>query len=156
MAISDTVAATLSLSSFAMGLSCRRYLVDPDERVVLMKNTTFERLMREPDLHRMPALAGQRVRMAELIVEVRGRTVLRIFRRAYAVLTFDPLGRVDTERFEQQQFALANVAIDGVLAQALGPSEVLDAANRFVAQGGRWQPTPALAQRIDAAALGGV
>ncbi|WP_457394560.1 hypothetical protein [Roseateles sp. P5_E1] len=58
-----------------MGLSCRRYLVDLDERVVRMKNTTFDGLMRDPDLHTMPALAGQRVRVAELIVEVSGRTV---------------------------------------------------------------------------------
>ncbi len=121
-----------------------------------MKNTTFEGLMREPDLHRMPALAGQRVRMAELIVEVSGRTVLHIVRRVYVVQTFDPLGRVDTERFERQQFALASVAIEGVLAQARRPREVLEAADRFVAHGGRWQPTLALAQRIDAAALGGM
>jgi len=139
-----------------MGWSCRRYLVDLEERVVRMKNTTFEGLMREPDLHRMPALAGQRVRMAELIVEVSGRTVLHIVRRVYVVLTFDPLGRLDTERFEQQQFALASVAIEGMLAQARRPREVLEAADRFVAQGGRWQPTHALAQRIDAAALGGM
>ena len=139
-----------------MGLSCRRYLVDLDERLVRMKNTTFDGLMRDPDLHRMPALAGQRVRVAELLVEVSGRTVLHIVRRGYFVLTFDPLGRVDTDRFQRQQFALAGVAIDDVLAQARRPREVLDAADRFVAQGGRWQPTHVLAQRIDAAALGGM
>jgi hypothetical protein len=139
-----------------MGLSCRRYLVDLDERVLRMKNTTFDGLLRDPDLHRMPALAGQRVRLAELLVEVSGRTVLHIVRRVYLVLTFDPLGRLDTDRFQRQQFALAGVAIDGVLAQERPPGEVLDAADRFVAQGGRWQPTHALAQRIDAVALGGM
>jgi len=139
-----------------MGLSCRRYLVDLDERVVRMKNPMFDGLMRDPDLHTMPALAGQRVRVAELIVEVSGRTVLHIVRRVYFVLTFDPQGRVDTDRMHRQQRALAGLAIDAVFTQARRPREVLDAADRFVAQGGRWQPTHALAQRIDAAALGGL
>lgn len=121
-----------------------------------MKNTTFDGLMRDPDLHTMPPLAGQRVRVAELIVEVSGRTVLHIVRRVYFVLTFDPQGRVDTARLHRQQRALAGLAIDAVFAQARRPREVLDAAERFVAQGGRWQPTHALAQRIDPAALGGL
>lgn len=139
-----------------MGLSCRRYRVDLDERLVRMKNTTFDGLMQDPDLHRIPVLAGQRVRVAELLVKVSGRTVLHIVRRVYFVLTFDPLGRVDTDRFQRQQFALAGVAIDDVLAQARRSGEVLYAADRFVAQGGRWQPSHVLVQRIDAAALHGM
>ena len=97
----------------------------------------------------MPLLAGQRVRMAELIVEVSGRTVLRIARRVYFVLTFDQDGRVDTERFQRRQWALAGIAINSVFAQARDASDVLDATDRFVAQGGRWRPAPAMAQRID-------
>jgi len=81
---------------------------------------------------------------------------LRSVRRVYFVLTFDPQGRVDTDRMHRQQRALAGLAIDAVFTQARRPREVLDAADRFVAQGGRWQPTYALAQRIDAAALGGL
>jgi len=132
-----------------MGLSCRRYYLNREERVTCMKSTTFEAMMRNPANHQMPTLAGQRVRMAELIVEVSGRTVLRIVRRVYFVLTFDQDGCVDTKRFQRQQWALASVAIDGVFAEARGPADVLDAAARFVAQGGRWKPAPAMARRID-------
>ena len=114
-----------------------------------MKSTTFEALMRIPEIQRMPLLAGQRVRMAELIVEVSGRRVLRIARRAYFVLTFDKDGRVDIERFQRQQCALAGIAIHGVFAAAQDASEVVDATERFVAQGGRWRPAPAMTQRID-------
>ncbi|MEO6277357.1 hypothetical protein [Roseateles sp.] len=114
-----------------------------------MKSTTFEALVSNPQIHRMPPLAGQRVRMAELLVEVSGHTVLRIVRRVYFVLTFDQDGRVDTERFQRQQWALAGIAIDGVFAQARDSADVLDATDRFVAQGGRWRPSPAVAQRID-------
>ena len=132
-----------------MGLSCRRYYLDREDRVTRMKSTTFEALMRNPEIQRMPLLAGQRVRMAELIVEVSGRTVLRVVRRVYFVLTFDQDGRVDTERFQRQQWAPAGIAINGVFAQAQDASAVLDATDRFVAQGGRWRPAPARAQQID-------
>ena len=67
-----------------MGLSCRRYYLDQEDRVTRIKSTTFEALIRDPEIQRMPLLAGQRVRMAELIVEVSGRTVLRILRRVYS------------------------------------------------------------------------
>lgn len=123
--------------------------------MVRIKNTDFARLMRDPDAHLMPALASQRVRVAELIVEVDGRTVLHIVRRVYFVLSFDAEGRVDIDRMDRQQRALAGLAIDAVLAPARPSREVLDAVDRFVAHGGRWQPAPGLAQRIDAAALGG-
>ena len=132
-----------------MGLSCRRYYLDQEDRVTRMKSTTFEALMRNPEIHRMPLLAGQRVRMAELLVEVSGRTVLRIVRRVYFVLTFDQDSCVDIDRFQRQQWALAGIAIDRGFAEARGPADVLDAKDRFVAQGGRWWPAPAMVQRID-------
>lgn len=137
-----------------MGLSCRRYLIDHEEHVIPMKSTTFERLMGDPANHKMPSLAGQRVRFAELLLEVKGRTVLQIVRRVYFVLPFDQDGQVDTQRFQRQMRALASVATAGVFSDAQQPAGVLDAAERFVAQGGRWHPSPALVQRIDKMALG--
>ncbi|WP_428505117.1 hypothetical protein [Roseateles sp.] len=136
-----------------MGLSCRRYFLDQEERVIRMRITTFEGLMQNPALHTMPSLAGQRVRVAELIVQVNGRTVLQIVRRMYFVLPFDQDGRVDTQRFERQQRALAGIALEGLLGEARCPAGVLDATERFVAQGGRWRPTRALAQKIDGMAF---
>ncbi|MCV2366449.1 hypothetical protein LNV23_23740 [Paucibacter sp. DJ1R-11] len=137
----------------AMGMSCRRYFVDHEERVIRIGNTTFEGLMRDPVLHTMPSLAGQRVRVAELILEVNGRTVLQVVRRVYFVLPFDVDGRVDTERFERQQRAFAGLALEGLLGEARRPAAVLDATERFVAQGGRWRPTRALAEKIDGIAF---
>ena len=60
----------------------------------------------------------------------------------------------NTGRFLQQQWALAESALDPVLSGPRRGDRVLDAASRFIAQGGRWRPQPALAQRIDEAALG--
>ena len=121
-----------------------------------MKNTTLERLVRDPLRHTMPALAGQRVRMAEILVELSNRIPIRVVRRVYFVLAFDDTGRVDTERFTRQQWALAETALHPALALPADDERVLDAAASFIAQSGRWRPRRALAQTIDAAALGNV
>ena len=51
-----------------MGIGCRRFIVEDEDKLVRLKNTLFERLLRDPKHHTMPALAGQRVRMAEILV----------------------------------------------------------------------------------------
>ena len=53
-----------------MGISCRRFIVDDEGRLVRLRNTIFERLLRDPQHHTMPVLAGQRVRMAEILVQL--------------------------------------------------------------------------------------
>jgi hypothetical protein len=137
-----------------MGLSCRRFLVDPQDRLVRLKNSTFDPLVRDPAHHTMPAMAGQRIRMAELVVELANRIPIRVVRRVYVVIAFDEIGRVDTERFLKQQWALAESALDPALRRGKGDERILDAASRFVAQGGRWRPSATLSQLIDNAALG--
>ena len=99
-------------------------------------------------------MAGQRVQMAEILVEISNRIPIRVVRRVYFVLAFDDTGRVDTERFRKQQWALAESALDPALALPGDDESVLDAASRFIAQGGRWRPPAALAQLFDDAALG--
>ena len=101
-------------------------------------------------------MADQRVRMAELLVELSNRIAIRVVRRVYFVLAFDDTGRVDTERFRKQQWALAESALDPALALPEDDESVLDAASRFIAQDGRSHPPRALARTIDDAALGNV
>jgi hypothetical protein len=102
----------------------------------------------------MPALAGQRVRMAEILVQLAERRSIRVLRRVYYVVSFDDAGRLDTTRFQEQQWALAESALDRAFTVPGDDSHVLDAASRFIAQGGRWRPSNDLAQRIVHAALG--
>lgn len=137
-----------------MSLSCRRYLVDKQDGIVRMKSSMFERLVRDPLHHSMPELAGQRARVAEIIVELRDRIPVHVVRRVYFVLPFDDQGRVDIERIRKQQYALAASVIDPVLAPRKDPADLHDAADRFIAQGGKWRPTAELARLIDRAALG--
>jgi hypothetical protein len=137
-----------------MGIGCRRFIVDHDGKLVRLRNTIFDRLLRDPQHYSMPALAGQRVRMAEILVQLANRKPIRVARRVYFVVSFDAAGRLDTTRFQQQQWALAESALDPVFDVPGDDGHVLDAASRFIAQGGRWRPSNDLARRIDDAALG--
>ena len=124
-----------------MGIGCRRFIVGDGARLVRLKNTVFERLMRDPQHHSMPAFAGQRVRMAEILVQLDERRPIRVVRRVYFIVRFDEAGRLDTARFQEQQWALAQSVLGGVFDEPADNERVLDAASRFIAQGGRWRPS---------------
>ena len=83
-----------------MGISCRRFIVDEEGKLVRLRNSIFERLLRDPRHYTMPALAGQRVRMAEILVQLVDRRPIRVVRRVYYVVSFDEAGRLDTTRFD--------------------------------------------------------
>jgi len=121
-----------------------------------MRNTVFERLLRDPQHHTMPALAGQRVRMAEILIHLADRRPIQVVHRVYFIVSFDQAGRLDTPRLQAQQWALAELALDHVFHTPGESDRVLNAASRFIAQGGRWRPSSELAKHIDDAALGAV
>lgn len=98
-----------------MGIGCRRFIVDDEDRLVRLRNAIFERLLRDPQHHTMPALAGQRVRMAEILVQLADRRPIQVVRRVYFVVGFDEAGRLDAARFRNQQRALAESVLDRVL-----------------------------------------
>jgi hypothetical protein len=58
--------------------------------------------------------------------------------------------------FTRQQWALAESALDSALVRTKHEEKVLDAAARFIAQGGRWHPSNSWARAINEAALGHV
>jgi len=137
-----------------MGFGYRKFIVHDDGTLVKLRNVIFDRLLRDPQHHSMPAMAGKRVRVAGITVQMEDRRPIRVVRRVYFVVSFDDGGRLDAKRFLQQQWALAESALDPVLGVPNDDDRILDAASRFIAQGGRWQPQADLAQRIDDAALG--
>jgi hypothetical protein len=101
--------------------------------------------------YRLPRYAGQRVRMVEAIVELRDRVPCGIARLIYEVLRFDLHGRLDSNTLMRQNFALADLIPD---KPKTNNTVVVNASSRFVAQGGRWQPSPTLARRVRQTALG--
>ena len=140
--------------SGTMGYGNRKFIVHDDGTLDRMRNNVFDRLLRDPQHHSMPAMAGKRVRMADIVVQLENRRPVCVVRRVYFVVSFDEEGRLDTKRFLQQQWALVESALDPVLAEPNQGDRILDAASRSIAQGGRWRPKADLAQLIDEAALG--
>jgi hypothetical protein len=119
-----------------MGFSCQRYLVAGDETIYRLAYTKFDRMLRDPVHHLMPLFAGQRVRTAEVIVELVGRVPVAVVRTTFAILTFDGEGRIVPSKLRRQQFALAELALAPGLATSRSTETVIDATSRFVAQGG--------------------
>lgn len=137
-----------------MALSLRRFLGARDGSLYRLVNAKFDRMLRDTNAPVLPTFAGQRVRMADLVVELAGRAPVRVVRSTFAVLPFDDDGRMDSDRFLKQQWARAESALDRGLDVPESQDNVLDAAVWFVAHRGTWKPSNALARALDDAALG--
>jgi hypothetical protein len=137
-----------------MGLSTRRFLLDQDDGLYRLPDTKFEQMLREPTSHRFPRFAGARVRMTHVVVELLDRRPIRVIWTTFALVTFDDEGCIDANTFDRQQWALVDLAMSPLMAESRNPATIVDAASRFVAQGGRWTPSGTLARLIDDAALG--
>ena len=139
-----------------MGLSSRLFLLSADNTLHAMANAAFMRMLRQEAVARIPDFAGQRVRQASVIVEVMGGTPPRMVRYTFSILDINADGLLDVERLNTQQFA----RVDDPFAPArpaLGTgAPIVDAASRFIARGGSWEPDQRLLRRIEAAALGQV
>jgi hypothetical protein len=137
-----------------VGISFRRFLIGSDDGLYRLASAKFNRMIREPSSAPLPLFAGQRVRMADVIVELDGRIPVRILRIAFAILEFDHQGELDFGKFEKQQFALASSAMDAALAVPDPDNKIVNAVNRFVAHGGSWTPTYSMKRRIEHAVFG--
>jgi hypothetical protein len=137
-----------------MGFACQTFLLAHDDRLGRLASAAFDRMLRDPASHRLPQFAGQRVRMASIVVELDRGQPVRVVRRTFAVLGFDDEGGLDLGRFSRQQAALAEAALAPGLGESGGGGKLVEAASRFVAQGGTWTPSGDLARAIDRAAMG--
>jgi len=113
------------------------------------------RMLRQEDLTRVPDFAGQRVRQASVVVQVVDGTPLRMVHSTFSILDIKPDGFLDVERLNTQQIARLDARFDRTSpANEVAGGPVVDAAQRFVARGGSWEPDTRLLRRIEAAALG--
>ena len=134
-----------------MTCSIRIFIVGADDTLYRLARAKFSGMLVDPESYRLPRYAGQRVRMVEAIVELRDRVPCGIARLIYGVLRFDEHGRLDSNTFMRQNFALADLIPD---KPKTNNTVVVDASSSFVAQGGRWQPSPTLARCVRQTALG--
>ncbi len=139
-----------------MRLACRMFLLDREDRLYRLPASTFERMLRDPKSYPLPDFAGSRVRMSDVAIELVDAEPVRVVWSTFDILVFDRAGRFDASAYERHQRACAELGAALPLAQASGGDTVVDAATRFVVQGGCWVPSPALKRRIGAAALGQV
>ncbi|WP_139052764.1 hypothetical protein [Thiocapsa marina] len=137
-----------------MSYSTRIYILGPDDTLYRLASAKFSRMVDDPTRHRVERFAGQRVRMAEVIVEVRDRAPCAVVRLVYEMLGFDAEGRLDRDAFIRRNAALAELAMNSVIPRMVDVEKaVVDAGSRFVARGGTWHPSAALDQEFLRAAL---
>ena len=137
-----------------MSYSTRTFILAPDDTLYRLASAKFSRMVDDPESHRLTRFAGQRVRMAEAIVEVRDRAPVAVVRLVCEMLGFDAEGRLDRAAFIRQNAALAELAMSPVIPRLEAEeTAVIDAGSRFVARGGSWKPTPAQEREILRAAL---
>jgi hypothetical protein len=137
-----------------MTYSPRTFILGPDDTIYRLASAKFSRMVDDPESHRLERFAGQRVRMAEAIVEVRDRAPYAVVRLIYEMLGFDAEGRLDRATFIRQNAALAELAVSRVIPRPEAKeTAVVEAGSRFVARGGSWKPTPAQEREILRAAL---
>ena len=139
-----------------MGFAFHIYLFDADDSLYRLPNIKFDQMLRDSTCHHFPQFAKTRMRMASVAVELVDRRPMRIVRSTFNWLSFDRHGYLDTHALDRHQRALAEVALSPVLGRDQKATEVVDATDRFIAQGGRWKPSTAVARLIDDAALGRV
>lgn len=136
-----------------MALSSRIFIVATDETLYRLAGTKFSGMLRDPSSYPLPRFAGQRVRIASAIVELQDRVPYRVVRVLYEILRFDEQGKLDVGTFGQQNAALIDVMLESTLTNNTSDTAIIDASSRFVAQGGRWNPSPSQEWRVCQAAL---
>ena len=136
-----------------MGISCRMFLLDKDDSLYRLPNAKFEQILRDPTSCRLARFAGSRVRMTDVAVELIDRQPICVVWITFGFLAFDEDGYFDLAAYDRHQRARAELALALPTTETKSERMVVDATNRFVAQGSRWTPSRALQRRIDAAAL---
>ena len=137
-----------------MGLSSRLFLLGGDDTLHGLAGTAFMRMLRQEGTARLPDFAGQRVRLASLVVELADREPRRVVHTSFSIVDIGTDGLLDVARLNAQQIARVDTLMAGVLGEPRREAAVVDAATRFVARGGSWKPDHQLLRRIEAAALG--
>ena len=137
-----------------MGLSCRRLFIDNDGEIYRMSNAKFDRMIRSPASERVAFFAGQRIRSAEVLIETVDRKPWRVRRTTFTIFQFDAQGCVDAGRYEEQQMAMVEIVIATVFPGKKLTNNIVDAKDKFVAQGGSWSPSAPMKNQIEKTAMG--
>ena len=103
-----------------------------------LASTVFMRMLRREGVARVPNFAGQRARQASIVVEVMGRTPVRVAHWTFSILDINADGLLDVERLRTQQCARVDDPFEPASPAQGTKSPIVDAARRFIARGGSW------------------
>ena len=136
-----------------MRIGLRHYFLDASGALYRIPKAAFDRLLRDPVRHRLPRFAGQRVRSAEIAVELMNGQPIQVVRSSFSILTFRKNGSLVPPLSDRHVRARAELAL-GLDQPIPSSTAVADAGTRFLARGGQWSPAAAVRQRIEQTALG--
>jgi hypothetical protein len=92
--------------------------------------------------------------MASVIVGLEDRKPIRIVLTNLSIVPFDKKGGLDVNAYEKPLRARIDLLLDRLQGEAERSKKVIQAANRFVDRGARWEPSHAEVRAIERAALG--
>ena len=139
-----------------MGTGLKIFLINDDDSLQRFPLARLERLINRDPKERLPQYAGKRVRYALVIVDLINRKPIEILRIQYAILTFDPEGKIDTAELEKEM----RLGVDMVPIGTIAPlsRKVVDAEHHFLQKRYEnrylWRPTPEIEEAIGKAVFG--
>ena len=135
-----------------MRVAFRHYLLDSEGMLHRLPSAALDRMLQAPNRHRLARFAGQRVRSAEVVVEMVDGRPISVVRSVFNMLTFKRDGTLIPPLRDRHVRARAELAL--ALDSPDPRASVAEASTRFVARGGQWKPSAALVRRIEQTALG--
>jgi hypothetical protein len=126
-------------------------MLDVDGALYRLPNAAFDRMLHDPLRHRLPRFAGQRVRTAEIAVELVNGQPTRVVRSSFNIVTFRNSSALVPPLSDRHLRARVELALAPGTPRRY--AAVADASTRFVARGGQWTPSAADRRRIEQTAL---
>lgn len=100
-----------------MGYSIRTFLITPDDVIRKIGMTHYWNMLGTPNSDCVPEFADQRVRLANLTIELVDRKPVHVINRDFVIVTFDAGGRLNVGQIMQRGSSLFEV----FMASNLGP-----------------------------------
>lgn len=135
-----------------MRVALRHFLLDREGAIYRLPSATLDRMLNDPTRHRLARFAGQRVRSAEVVVEIKNGRPIVVLRSVFNMLTFESDGTLVPPLQDRHVRARAELTL--TVGESGRHAGISDASTRFVARGGQWKPPAALVRRIEQTALG--
>jgi hypothetical protein len=137
--------------------SVRFVLVDSSDEIFRLPQARFDRMLSCPSRESLPEFAGQRVRAAEVVVQVENRRPVYVCRVIFHYLHFGHEGELDCDRYMKDEVTVMEAGSRYFNLKPPDP-RVIEAAQRFAAlrrdHSVWWRPSPELEEAIIQAALG--